>query len=185
VDATATNPPIRASVLNDGTIVAGAGAMQQVGGIDPNTGTNGLVLVSDGATLTANHINQNLLVIGNGSTFALAPSDAMGNPTTSALAALGQNAPSSAQSTASSSSGGFALANSLAPSSSFVSSGASLIGGANDSAQAAASLGGSVGSAAANAVPEPSTMLLLGLGGLFGAAALARTRRKLGLGGRR
>ena len=59
-----------------------SGANQIVGGID---GT-GSVVINAGSDLTANHINQNALVIGGSSmsvaTMTIAPSDALGNPFT-------------------------------------------------------------------------------------------------------
>ena len=71
---TDSSPTQRAEVQNSGTVQVDNGATQQVGGIDGS----GSVIVSDttGATptsLTADHINQTLLVIGAGSVFTLAP----------------------------------------------------------------------------------------------------------------
>ena len=68
---------------NGGLLLVDGGTMmtpatQQVGGIDGA----GSVTVADNASLTADHINQTSLVIGNGSVFTLAPSDSNGNPMT-------------------------------------------------------------------------------------------------------
>ena len=73
-----TDPAYRAAVDNAGAFVVGDGtiaATQQVGGIDGAGSTT----VSDSSNLTADHIVQASLVIGNGSTFTLAPSDMNGN----------------------------------------------------------------------------------------------------------
>jgi len=78
-----TDPTYRASILSSGSLVVGAGSIadvQQVGGIDQNSGVGGTVTVANGASLTADHINQNSLVIGAGSTFTLAPSAMDGSP---------------------------------------------------------------------------------------------------------
>ena len=168
-------PLNRASVVNNGTFVAGASAIQQVGGID---GTNGSVVVSAGAALTADHIVQNSLVIGAGSTFTIAPSAADGSPMADALAALGQGGSASSGNSASTPSGGLVLAGSLVPSSSYVASSAGLLSGDSASASPSVSLGGSTGGAAVNAVPEPSTILLLLCGGI-GILSLVRRKRSL------
>jgi hypothetical protein len=134
------------------------GNVQQVGGVDGV----GSVTVSDGASLTADHVHQSSLVIGNGSMFALAPSDASGNPM-----ALPESA-----------SGGFVLASSLAAGGSFASTTPSLLAPTSASAVAPAAslLGGLGGDAnAVSAVPEPSTVILL----LAAATILAVARRRL------
>src|SRR6202011_2827809 len=105
------NPLQRAAVQNAGTLQVDAGAVQQVGGIDPN-GTAGNVTVLDGGSLTADHINQTSLVIGNGSVFTLAPSASDGSPMLDS-GAVGDS---------------LALAGSLAPSSSFVATSGNLLG---------------------------------------------------------
>ncbi len=109
-DPTATNPPHRVDVANAGTLQVDASAVQTVGGIDPSSSVSGSVTILDGGNLTANHINQSSLVIGNGSVFTLAPSDPNGNP----MAGVGSVG------------GGLVLAGSLTPSSSFVASSGSL-----------------------------------------------------------
>ena len=59
----------RAAVQVDGTLLVDAGANQEVGGIDPVSGTSGSVVLADNSgsgtsNLTADHINLNSLVIG-------------------------------------------------------------------------------------------------------------------------
>ncbi len=162
-----TNSLQRASIQNDGSLVVGAataptvgGTVQQVGGID-GISTPGSVVVSDGASLTADHINQTSLVIGNGSVFTLAPSNADGSPM------AGQGSGSS-----------LLLAGSLTPSSSFVATSGSLLSGSPASATQSVSLG-SVSGESANAVPESSSILLLGFGSLaLGAIAMRKRRVK-------
>ena len=116
-DAAPTSAQQRVDVLNAGTLTVDPPTMgsviQQVGGIDPNGGTAGSVVVNDGANLMADHINQTSLVIGSGSTFTLAPSNSDGSPMVGV---------------------GLALAGSLRPSSSFLASSNSLLAaGATDS----------------------------------------------------
>ena len=67
------------NIANNSTATAGivvTGQNQIVGGIDGA----GNVQVSNGGGVTANHITAGSLVIGNGGTFTIAPSDASGNP---------------------------------------------------------------------------------------------------------
>ncbi len=159
----------RANVTNLGTLKVGDGTAaittQQVGGID---GATGSVIVQDHASLTANHIVQSALVIGSGSTFTLAPSDASGNPSAQ-LAAISSASPSTSL-----------LANGSLNAGNFASLEAGSLIGAAASSGSAPSLGlGAVGmSAGANAVPEPSTVLLAGLGAI---AIVALRRRKLAI----
>ncbi len=82
--ATGAAPTQRVNITSAGTLtitkpISGS-AVQRIGGIDPLTGAGGRVVLGDGANLTANHINQNSLVIGANSTFTIAASDALGNP---------------------------------------------------------------------------------------------------------
>ncbi len=170
---TVTNSLLRAAVKNDGTLQVDVNAIQQVGGIDPNTGTTGGVVLSSGASLTADHINQTSLVIGNGATFTLAPSDSNGNPMASTMATLspGPAAPGSAAIGSS----GLILAGSLAPTSSFLASSASLLGTSSATAAPAVSLNSAV--ASVSPVPEPSAIVLLLIGG---ASLLLTLRRKVG-----
>ena len=153
-----TNPLQRAEVQNAGTLQVDDGAVQQVGGID---GTGSVVVgASTGASLTADHIIQGSLTISAGSTFTIAPSDPSGNPATA---------------------GGLVLAGSLTPSSSFLASSGSLLGAGTAGSAATPSLGGvaGVGGAAVNAVPEPSSIVILLLGalGLLGMASRKRIAR--------
>ena len=165
-----TTPLQRAGVQNDGSLVVGAataptigGTVQQVGGIDPYRGTTGSVIVSDGASLTADHINQASLVIGNGSVFTLAASDPSGNPMGSAGARSS-----------------LLLAGSLAPSSSFVATGEGLLTGGSTTSGVALSpsLGGVGGGRCGHAVLEPSTIGLLLLG-CFAILPILRRKRKI------
>ena len=164
-----TDPSYRAAVQNAGAFVVGDGtiaATQQVGGIDGVGSTT----VSDGSNLTADHINQAALVIGNGSTFTIAASSDAGNP----MAAVG--GPSAVGSGQSAGASGLVLAGSLTPSSSFIATSGSLLGAGSASSPPAVSLGGGVAGASVNAVPEPTTLLLLILGGI-GVWPLVRRRR--------
>ncbi len=178
VDATTTVQ--RASINNISTATAGVhvlnGAVQQVGGID---GSGNVVLddsTGPATSLTADHINQTSLVIGTGSIFTLAPSDADGNPMASAMATLSPG-PASPDSAAIGS-GGLILAGSLAPASSFLASNNSLLGvGGAASSTPAVSLGGVVG-ASLSAVPEPSTIALLLLGFVAALPAVMRRMRR-------
>ncbi len=160
VDPTATNPPQRTQISNSGSLVVGNTAItptttQQVGGIDGTGNTT----VSDSASLTADHINQTSLVIGNGSTFTLAPSGMDGEPMASG-GAVGES---------------LILAGSLTPATGFVANSGSLLGAASSaSSPSAASLGG-VGASSASAVPEPSAIVMAAFGVL---AILPLVRRK-------
>ena len=141
----------RAAIVNNSIATAGldvTAGSQIVGGID---GT-GNTVVEDGTTLTADHINQASLVIGNGSTFTLAPSDASG----------------------------MTLAGSLMPASGFVAgsgSEANLLGAGSGSSGGfdGSSLGGGAGGA--SAVPEPSALLLAAIAALGGLSYAASRRR--------
>ena len=143
----------RVNVSNNGSLIVGnalipetAGNTQQVGEIDGGGSTT----VTDGASLTANHINQALLVIGNGSFFALVPSDVNGIPMAAG--------------------GGLMLAGSLWQESSLASSSDSLLGVSGSAvATPATSPSSGMAGASVNAVPEPTTAALL----MFGVAMAA------------
>ncbi len=162
----ATTSVRRATINNSSTSAVGVhvldGAVQQVGGID---GSGNVVLDdSTGAatSLTADHINQNSLVIGAGSIFTLAPSDSDGNPMAAAMATLspGPAARSSATPTSAPNSSGFLVAGSLAPASSFVAASGSLLGAGSATSAPTLSLGGGVSGASVSAVPEPSSIVM-------------------------
>jgi autotransporter-associated beta strand protein len=151
----------RVHVTNNSTQAGGGGLKvtgtnQQTGAID---GT-GDTVVSAGASLTANHIIQNALVIGGTSTshgtVTIASSDASGNPVAS----------------------GLAIAGSLGGSSSVTvgSSSAPVVTAPGGSHSSGSSLGstGLVGGTAA--VPEPSSVVLVVLGAL--ACLVTIVRRK-------
>ena len=154
----------RAHVINNSTVASGgsllvSGSNQQVGAID---GT-GDTLVNDGASLTANHIVQNALVIGSAGASAskvtIAASDASGNPL---------SAPS-----------GSGLTSSLGSSDPFGAgmSGSSGLSNAADSSGdsglgAAAAGGGSTAS-----VPEPSAVAA-GTSGGFGLPCIPVRRHR-------
>jgi hypothetical protein len=155
-----TNATERTAVKVDGALLVDAGASQEVGGIDPNFGINGSVVLADNAgsgtsSLTADHINLNSLVIGNGATFSLAPSDASGAPMAGSS---------------------LALAGSLAPTSSFAAGGNLLSAGGTNSSSPALGLSGLAGGASGSAVPEPSTFVLLAAA--IAALAFAGVRRR-------
>jgi autotransporter-associated beta strand protein len=143
-----------------GLLVSGAGSVQRVGGIDGI----GTTQVNSGNRLTANHIVQGSLVIGGTSTSAalvtIDASDASGNP----LAG----------------SDGFALAGSLTPTAPFASGGPSspdllTAGGSSSSGSSLSGVNPSVG---LSAVPEPSSVLLLILGGCLSVLLPAIRRRR-------
>ncbi len=155
----------RVNITNTSTASAGvlvSGGNQQVGGID---GT-GVVQVNSGARLTANHVIAGALVIGgtsgNAATVIINPSNATGSPT--------------------SESSGLAVAGALVPSEPFGAGAASstgLLAAATSSSDGLSSAGGaSTGASAggAAAVPEPTTLLLAGVAGLFGLVAAFRGR---------
>ncbi len=159
-DPTATNPPHRVDVANAGILQIDAGAMQQVGGIDPSSSVSGSVTILAGGNLTANHINQSSLVIGSGSTFTIAASAPDGSP----MASQGSGS-------------SLVLAGSLTPSNSFVAASGSLLGVGSTGSAVSPSLGSGRGSGATAAVPEPSTMVLAVVAGLAGLVAGLRRRR--------
>jgi autotransporter-associated beta strand protein len=81
--SSAMGPPIRAAVVNNSASAAGllvSGSNQHVGGIDGS----GIVVVTDGGDLTADHIIQTSLVIGgtltNPAKVTIDASDASGRP---------------------------------------------------------------------------------------------------------
>ena len=148
------------SIVSDGLHVTGMN--QQVGGVDGNGSTQ----VVASASLTANHIVQNALIIGGTDAthtglVTIDASDANGN----SLASSG---------------GGLSLAGSLAPSDSFGSgaaTGSSLTGIGDSSSSAGLSVGGAaLGGGSASAVPEPSTFVLVALG--LAALGYRATRKK-------
>jgi len=152
----------RVNVINNSTQASGGslsvtGTNQQVGAI---TGT-GDTVVSAGASLTANSIVQNALVIGgtatSPATVTIAASDASGNPlaTSSALVVAGSLSSSSAPIAAPS------------PGASGLSSTGGSLG-----------LGGTGTVGGTTAVPEPSTFVLLALGGIAVSLLSARRRRR-------
>jgi fibronectin-binding autotransporter adhesin len=149
----------RASVTNNGTLAVGntaiaANTVQQVGGINGS----GAVTLANNASFTADHIIQTSLVIGNGGTFTLAPSDANGNSMVGDSSSL-------------------VLAASLATSDSTVGAGNGLLAAAGESnSSSPVSLGG-VGSTGSGAVPEPSTTILVLLGST--AFLVVRQRRRV------
>jgi len=153
----------RVHVVNSSTQATGGGVVvtgtnQQVGGID---GT-GDTVVRAGASLTADHIVQSALVIEGSAmamgTVTIAPSDASGNPTASILAALGDSSPIAVSG------------------SNLLTAGSPAVGGSSLGGLGSVALGGGTA-----AVPEPSTVVLLGLGGLAGLLAEMRRRKNIKL----
>ncbi|HEY2146697.1 MAG TPA: PEP-CTERM sorting domain-containing protein [Pirellulales bacterium] len=136
------------------------GTNQQVGAI---TGT-GDTVVSAGASLTANSIVQNALVIGGTSTspatVAIAASDASGNPLAVASAAAS----------------GSLIAGATSPSN-FVTSSAGPAGSlASLSLGLQSSALGGPGFGASAAVPEPSTVVLMAIAAVAGLCSALRVR---------
>jgi autotransporter-associated beta strand protein len=150
----------RANILNNSSAASGllvTGTNQQVGFIDGS----GTTQVNAGSDLTANHIIQTALVIGgamgNSATVNIAASDSSGNP-------LGQSSVVPARLAV-------ALADGQAPAPDLGASSASSLlppnGGAiSGNPFAALELADSSRASNLAAVPEPSTILLLALGGL-------------------
>lgn len=161
-----SNPSHRAAVANDGTLTIGNPTIapstdQQVGGIDGG----GTTVVTNAANLTANHINQLSLVIGNDSTVTIAASDASGNP----LSSIGEASVEDAMFTSSS-----LAANSPAASLADFA-GLSASGSSGPPLDADGSRGPTLSGSGASqsAVPEPSAWLLaLSAGAGFAIAAL-------------
>jgi len=162
-----TTVAARVNIMNTSTAAAGvliSGGTQQVGGLD---GT-GAVQVNSGASLTVNHVTAGALVIGgasgNAATVIIDASDSSGNPTAEpgALAVAGALVPSEPFGAGTGTSSGLSVA---AVSS---SDGLSSAGGA--------SAGANAGGAAA--VPEPTTLLLAGVAGLFSLVAAFRGRSR-------
>jgi hypothetical protein len=147
------------SKQSSGGSLSVTGTNQQVGAI---TGT-GDTVVSAGASLTANSIVQNALVIGGTSTspgnVTIAASDSSGNPLVAAAASRG--------SLTSGSTGSSLLGSSASPSS-------GLSGGSN-LGTSSSTLGG-VGVGGATSVPEPSALILVLIGTVAGLLAALRSR---------
>jgi hypothetical protein len=135
-----------------------SGTNQQVGAI---TGI-GDTAVNAGASLTANSIVQNALVIGGTNSSAglvtIAASDASGNPLSSG--------------------GGLAVAGSLSPSNPFASgsSSASALAPSGADGVSGDPIAGAPAGGGAASVPEPSSLMLLGLAALVGLLSAYRTR---------
>ena len=168
-----------ASALSDGTAMHSVNVVNNsaapVGGLldsstSPQvvgaiTGT-GNTVVGNGASLSANSIIQNSLVIGSGSTFTLAPSDSNGNPLAEVSASLGGVASGSLLSGSTTSGSGFVALS---------GSGALLAGVDSAAATPTLGLGGAAGGV--SAVPEPSSILLA----MFAALGLTvAIRRRAG-----
>jgi fibronectin-binding autotransporter adhesin len=152
----------RAHVFNNSSSPTGvlvSGQFQQVGGIDGSGTTH----VNDGSDLTADHIIQGALVIGDTgaspSLVTIAASNASGNPLDGGLVVAGALKPSSPFGSGSKSS---------------LSSGSALDGSSTGSLSSP--IGGAAGGGSA-AVPEPSSLLLIVLGGLACLAPVVRRRR--------
>ncbi len=155
----------RAKIVNNSTQTSGGslavtGTNQQVGSI---TGS-GDTVVSAGASLTANSIVQNALVIGGTSTspatVAIAASDASGNPLAVASA---------------SASGSLTLG-ATSPSNLVDSSAGSVgsLGSSSLGSPSSALDGRSIGAGAA--VPEPSTVVLMSIAAVVGLCSALRVR---------
>jgi autotransporter-associated beta strand protein len=140
---------------------------QQVGGID-GPGTVTVSPVTTSASLTADHITAGALIIGGSATHSalvtIDASDSSGNPLDG---------------------GGFAIAGSLTPSDPFgsrtASSSSLLAGGSSTSNSLGGSLVGTSVGKGLTAVPEPSSILLLILGGVVIGLAARRPRIRLQL----
>ena len=183
--SSAIGPPIRAAVVNNSASAAGllvSGTNQQVGGIDGS----GIVVVTDGGDLTADHIVQTSLVIGgtltsparvtiDASDDAGHPLDAptgpmSGSPPTFALAGLAWRDGVFGAS-GSSSSALFAAATTIgqvSPGSAASAFGGSALAGASGSAM---SMGGHL-------IPEPASCMLAVLALLPLVTALQISRRR-------
>jgi hypothetical protein len=153
----------RVHVINNSTQAGGGGlnvtgTNQQTGAID---GT-GDTVVAAGGSLTANHIIQNALVISGTATSlgtaTIAASDASGNPLASGLAIAGSLG------------GGSSVA--VAGSGSPVSGSIGTTGSLGGSGSRLSSGGGTA------AVPEPSSILLVVLGGLACLAPVVRRKAR-------
>ena len=157
----------RVNVSNNSTLpgLLVSGKHQQVGGIDGSGATQ----VNAGSDLTANHIVQAVLVIGGtaGSPglVTIDASDASGNP-------LGQTSE-------------LAFADSLTPIAVFGAgrvSSASLNGAGGDTNPSVLSPGNSAVGGSPSSVPEPSSLILLAIGGLA-VSGVAICRRCHGIAG--
>jgi hypothetical protein len=146
------NPTQRVGIKNDGLLQVDTSAAQQVGAIYSDS-LAGTVVLADNASLTADSINQGSLMIGDNSTFMLAPSNTDGSPMA----------------------GGFSLAGALALPNSLVDASGGLSGSAAIASPSIRVLLG--GETTANAVPEPSTIVLT-LGALLGMFAARRSGRR-------
>jgi hypothetical protein len=157
----------RVNVSNNSTLpgLLVSGKHQQVGGIDGSGATQ----VNAGSDLTANHIVQAVLVIGGtaGSPglVTIDASDASGNP-------LRQTSE-------------LAFADSLTPIAVFGAgrvSSASLNGAGGDTNPSVLSPGNSAVGGSPSSVPEPSSLILLAIGGLA-VSGVAICRRRHGIAG--
>jgi autotransporter-associated beta strand protein len=154
----------RVHVFNNSTVASGGsllvtGSNQQVGAID---GT-GDTVVNAGASLTANHIVQNALLISGSSASSvaivtIAASDASGNPLAS--------------------SSGLSIAGSLNGDGPFGAGGQSSTSLSDAGSNSGDSgLGATASSGSSSSVPEPSAVMLAIVGALGGLASLVRRRR--------
>jgi autotransporter-associated beta strand protein len=157
-------PADRVHIVNNSKQSSGgsllvSGPNQQVGAID---GT-GDTVVATGANLTANHIVQSALVIGGASgtpsLVTIAASDASGNPTALSFASVFGSLTDGTSSVGIDSPSG------------------SVASGGSTGGLSSLNLGGGSGFGGSAAVPEPSTLVLLALGGL--ACCGAKLRRRL------